>query len=546
MKKLSKALFTLGVIVLGMSFFACTSSGQGSSVLREDFSQSSIMPSKTEYPAKSDNSKELDTAGLTPVTEHVYPLIKIVSTENGGKNGFITDPVAHHVKDLQQSWYDFSNVDAPDPYYEKCTIAVDGGKALEGQVKVRGNWTTNYNKKSLRIKFDKKQSMCGLNGGQKFKNWVLLAMYKDASFLRDAVALKMYKQMFPEYYASDCCLVEVEVNGVYLGVYLLAEQQETKEGRINITEAEKDSADTNIGYLIEFDSYYYTEVENERFEINYGRGITDYDDRTLREIQNGYTIKSDVYSAEQKDFIMKYMNRVWKICYDAAYNQRYFRFNSEYGLEEYKPEGSNADEKCKNCISAVIDITSLADMYIFNEIICDPDLYLTSFFMDIDFGEGGDKLLRFEAPWDFDSTMGNKNFCVDNYSRGNIVGKNDMFAGACQTDVNCEHNRFHANPWMVIFINEPWFQQLIKDQWAAIDSAAILSDLQEFIDDNSSKQYEAVYNYTRGLWGDPHEDWELSQPSAVAAATSQAASAAYLKEWLTYRFGAVDKIINNF
>jgi len=36
----------------------------------------------------------------------------------------------------------------------------------------------------------------------------------------------------------------------------------------------------------------------------------------------------------------------------------------------------------------VLDVDSLADMYIFNELVCDPDIYLTSFFMDIDFAEG--------------------------------------------------------------------------------------------------------------------------------------------------------------
>ncbi|MBP5751669.1 MAG: CotH kinase family protein, partial [Treponema sp.] len=54
----------------------------------------------------------------------------------------------------------------------------------------------------------------------KFKNWVLLALYKDASFLRDAVAYKMYHKLFSGY-ASDSKLVELEVNGTYMGVYLL-------------------------------------------------------------------------------------------------------------------------------------------------------------------------------------------------------------------------------------------------------------------------------------------------------------------------------------
>ncbi|WP_022932905.1 CotH kinase family protein [Treponema bryantii] len=483
-----------------------------------------------------------DSKEFLTIPTHEFPLITITSTNNGGTNYFVTEPVAHHVKDAQRSWNDLSNVNTPDPWYENCSISVDNGASMAGQVKVRGNWTTNYDKKSLRIKFDSKQNLCGLNGGKTFKNWVLLAVWKDASFLRDAVALKMFKAMFPNYYASDCQLVEVEVNGEYMGVYLLAEQQEVKSDRINITQTD-DSAGTDIGYLIEFDKYYTSEVENERFEINYGGNIKDYYGRVLQDVQKGYTIKSDINTAEQKTFIMKYMNRLWRICYDAAYNKKYFKFTDNFTLEEYTPAGANDDEKCKNCISEVIDITSLANMYIYNELVCDPDIYLTSFFMTADFGAGKDRKLRFQAPWDFDSTMGNKRFCTDDTSSGIYVGKNDMFAGACQTDVNCEHEKIHANPWMVIFIKQGWFQQLVREQWAGINRTSVLNTLTSYIDGNSTDEYSAVYNYTRAKWGTPAQNDELCTASKTAAASSQAESAEYLKNWLTARFSAVNSII---
>lgn len=51
----------------------------------------------------------------------------------------------------------------------------------------------------------------------------------------------------------------------------------------------------------------------------------------------------------------------------------------------------------------VVDVNSLADVYIINELLCDADVYWSSFFMSVDFGPGGNKKLRFEAPWDFDS-----------------------------------------------------------------------------------------------------------------------------------------------
>ena len=412
-------------------------------------------------------------------TKAKLPRIEINSTKDAD-NEWVAMPIAAHVKEQASAWtneYD----SYPDPYYKDCTISTfsDGGETAEldraaGQVKVRGNWTTSYAKKSLRIKFDDTHSMLDLHGNGSYKNWVLLAGYKDASLLRDAIGMKLYAEMFGDqgYYVSDCKLVDLFINGVYWGVYLLAEQQEIQEpkidevtgitnpARINAKETKKNVTTTQTGYLVEFDSYYYAEKEDEQFIIDYTLGdasnkIKDYDGTELISPQAGYTIKSDIRNSEQHDFIENYMNKVWEICYRAAYKKEYYKFNDTYtDIVEYNPEGADDDAKCEKCISAIIDVDSLASMYIFNELICDPDLYLTSFFMDVDFGEAGDKKLRFEAPWDFDSTMGNKSFAIENTTEETVGSKqpqymctiNQMFAGRCQTDVNCTDARTHGNP----------------------------------------------------------------------------------------------------
>jgi hypothetical protein len=353
----------------------------------------------------------------------------------------------------------------------------------------------------------------------------------------------MYSKMFNGY-VSDCRLVEVEVNGIDMGVYLLAEQQEAE--RMGLTEPEKKSKNTDIGYLIEFDNYYTT--EDETFEMNYIGQIKDYDGTVLMNTQKGYTIKSDITDKAQTEFIGDYMNKLWKICYNAVYKNKYYMFNSSYELVQYTPDGADANAKCYDCISRVIDINSLADMYIFNELVCDPDLYLTSFFMTIDFAVGKDRLLRFQAPWDFDSTMGNKSFAIESTSRENMDKVNmstidQMFAGLCQTDVNCWDPKTHGNPWMVIFIRQAWFQKIVKERWTSLDTAGTLAFLQNYIDEFSAPEYQSVFNYTRTKWGTSAGDPELCRASQMATLKSQAACASYLKDWLTLRFASVDKII---
>ena len=495
---------------------------------------------------------DYDTLGQIVPT---LPVIRINSEDSD--NGFVAKPIAAHVKEQASGWTD-QFAGAPDPWYVDCSITTEDQNApseallnsVSGKVKVRGNWTTSYAKKSLRIKFDKKQRMFNVHTGEKYKNWVLLACFKDASLLRDAVALNMYKEFFPNYYASDSQLVEVFVNGVYWGVYLLAEQQETNTGRIDITEAKNNYTGTDIGYLIEFDSYSQYEAENEKFTIEYfneGEQLTDYDDNVADEIQNGYTIKSDVYDVAQKNFIQDYMNKLWRICYEAAYNKKYYQFTTDYELEEYTPQGEDDDAKCQNCINKIIDTTSLADMYIFNEIVCDPDLYLTSFFMDIDFAEPvegepvgrKDHLLRFEAPWDFDSTMGNKRFCTTDHFE-TCSSPTELFAGMCQGDVNGDNGKIHANPWMLVFIKCNWFQRIVKNEWKRIkdDGNKLLSAARNVINDYAAFETRLDLNRTR--WGNAVYTGELCAESIENADTSRAASAAYLKTWLEARIGEVD------
>lgn len=466
--------------------------------------------------------------------------ITIVSTENGGSNDFVTKPIATHVK----SRLGWPKNQAPDPYYEKCNISF-AGNTFSGQVKVRGNWTTSYAKKSLRIKFDKKQTVLGLHGGEKYKNWVLLACVKDASFLRDAAAFTMFKTMFPGYYASDFRLVNVVINNKNFGIYLLAEQQEAK--RLELTEPEDNATNTDIGYLLEFDNYYSNEADNEQFEIDYIGPITNYyNEEAASDLNKGYTIKSDVYGPEQHDFIEDYMNNLWKICYNAAYNGIYYEFDSSYDLQTFEPAGSTPDEKAKNCVAKVIDLTSLANTYIFSEITCDPDLYYSSFYLNIDFAEGKDHLLRFEAPWDFDSTMGNKRFCgncTDNFAG---CEEGSMYAGKGQPDVNgsLSGEKKYVNPWMVIFIRSAWFQELVKAQWGKVDKNFLKSNISAVINNyTTSEEYINAFNTTLNKW-DNEAAGELNN-STNAKKDSQSDSADYLKDWLIKRIDYVDSIIKN-
>lgn len=461
-----------------------------------------------------------------PFQSEILPQIRI--TSNSGSKDFITKPVDRDVSAQKKNWGGYKG--EPAPWYEACTITVIDEYSkktiddVDAQVRVRGNWTSNYPKKGIRIKFDKKQSMLGLNNNVKMKNWILLASYKDWSFLRDQTALYLSNLISP-YYTSDFRLVELYVNEEFYGIYIVAEQQEVAKQRINITEPKKGYEGNDIGYIIELDDH--THQDENHFTMDFGKGLKDINGKMVKKFIPMYSVKSDINSESQLKFIDSYMNNLWKICYEAVYKGQYYKFNDD------RTALVSSDAKtCYECVSSVIDIESLVNTYILHEIVCDADFYYTSFYMDVDLGPDGNKLLTFEAPWDFDSSLGNKNFCVD--SQG-------LFASVIQWDVN-HYKKEVGNPWFLIFINCNWFQDLVRQKWSQISEQGIIYKLSDHIEFVSTK-YTKYFEKDQGIWGNiGHKETIGELCTAAGSCKNEQQAAFYLQYWLEERFKALDEL----
>lgn len=515
----------------------------GNSAAPESSSAQSSADSRTE--------NSVSSGGAMPEWMDALPVIRIETVNQGADAlDFVTKPVARHVSEDVATWTP-GYVIPPEPSYQDCRVSIIEPQKnaepvpLDAQVKVRGNWTTLYNKKPLRIKFAEKQSMLGLNDGAEQKNWLLLAEYKDASLLRDSAALQMARGILePEgLYCSDARLVEVEINGQYWGVYLLAEQQQISESRVNITEAEQDYQGTDIGYFLEFDGYYVNEEPLQAFYVNYadnapltpfdgeggsGKTITALPENDFEPKKKvGITIKNDIYSQAQHDFIAGYVNNVFNIMYHAAYDNAAYKFNDDYS------EIAPADDMTpQEAVEAVVNVQSLADAYIISEITCDADIYWSSFFMTADFGPEGDKKLTFQAPWDFDSGLGNKSRCPN--SKG-------FYAANIVPDVNGDTYET-VNPWLAVLMYQDWYQDVIRSEWTAAYDKGIFADAVKTINDDTAA-YADAFKRNEEKWGISTRDSaiisELSR-KAKQCVTQKAASE-YLAEWLEKRIAFVNE-----
>ena len=467
------------------------------------------------------------------------PLISIRTVDPAQGLEFVTEPVVRFVAECIATWTP-GYVLPDEPYYVDCMVSytgADGTVSVEdcaAQVKVRGNWTTSYEKKSLRIKFAEKQSMGSMNGGRSFKNWVLLAEYKDLSMLRNKAAFDLARKiMRADLYCSDCELVEVEINGEYWGVYLLAEQQECADGRVNIPEPKKEELGPDTGYLVEFDGYFYLEDPLKRFTIDYAgfaplipfdgtenaRAFTPLSTFPGNRNNVGYTIKSDIRSQEQHDAVKGFISCAYEIMYAAAYRDEALEMAAGYG------KTVPSEKTPREAVEAVVDVESLVEAYILSEIACDPDIYWSSFYMTVDLSEGGSGKLRFEAPWDFDSAMGNRYVIED--GRG--------FHAANVVD-DVDHVYRAINPWLTVLFRTDWFRDMVACRWTELYDSGAFSDTVHMIREDSVIYRDAfTRNYQR--WSNMADksplDYELNRQAY--ACRNEAESAEQLAHWLERR-----------
>ena len=503
-------------------------------------SVSTNPPAETKPPVTEDTTASQTE---TEAQKRTLPLLSL-ETQTDGTNAldFVTKPVTRHVAENIATWKK-GYVIPPEPWYEPCSVSLtdyDGNVVLSApaDVKVRGNWTTSYAKKPLRLKFKEKQGFPDLHQETAFKNWLLLAEYKDGSMLRNKTALAIARDLMqPDgLYVADSELVEVEINGAYWGIYLLTELQQVQKDRIAVTAPDETYTGTDIGYFMEFDGYFMNEEPLQRFFVDYADNAplvpydgtanssktvcplnTGADDDETKDV--GISIKSDIRSQAQHDFIASYVNSVYRILYAAAYEDKALVLDTKT-MELSESEDLSPQE----AVEAVVDVQSLADIYILSELTCDADIYWSSFFMDVDFGKNGDGRLRFEAPWDFDSAMGNKDRCAD------AVG---FYASNILTDVNDFYETI--NPWLAVLAHEDWFQEKVRSKWTkAYDDGVFGRAIAQIHTDAETHTEAFARNYER--WDNlRHSEAANELTRKAAACRTQQEAADYLAEWLEAR-----------
>ena len=324
---------------------------------------------------------------------------------------------------------------------------------ISGGIRLRGNSTRHFPKKPYRIKFDKKQSLFGL---EKAKSWVLLAEYIDPSALHNYTALTLGGEMPGLAFTPTPHKVNVYLNGNYAGLYTLCEQVQENEGRMNIeleeiTENMVDLKDFNffismdIGAksdptLVEGESYFYIEEYDKYFELKYPE-------------------KSQFASEAQ---------------FESFFNQ----------LKTYIKEVMDAfNEKDIDKIKAEVNINSLVDYLIIDQIMGEHDHFWKSFNLyytnTSDNADENDKL-NFGPIWDYDWSL------------------HTPYTGEPNQYYKVSDTMYYSNLFFVAVSEIPEFYELVKERYELYAKNALVEYIDEL--DNLVKSIENSIKLNHELW----------------------------------------------
>ena len=191
------------------------------------------------------------------------------------------------------------------------TISIDGTEELAGldeiacQVKGRGNTTWSWPKKPYTIKLDKKKEVLGMPA---HKRWVLLANFMDRTLMRNMVSMKVGSILDNLAWTPKCRPVELVMNGLHRGTYLLIEQVRVDKKRVNIDEEK--------GFLLECDFHYDNEIQ---WIDHHGR-CNNWSDGIPFSIKHPDT---DVITAPAVDSIKNYISEVAGALYSDGFEGKY-------------------------------------------------------------------------------------------------------------------------------------------------------------------------------------------------------------------------------
>ena len=308
------------------------------------------------------------------------------------------------------------------------------------RIRGRGNSTWFNPKKPFQIRFDTKTSVLGM---PEDKRWVLLAEYSDKTMLRNKITYEMGAMSILDYTPTGE-FVELFLNNVHQGTYLLAQKVEETNNRVQLGDN---------GYLIEIDQNYRVDPDDVFFMPTIFTQIY---------TSNVFNIKhpTTMYGSAEFELIEQHINNFES----ALFGPNFTDSNTGY--------------------RAYIDMDSFVDWFLINEISKTVD---AQWFSSIYFTYVPGEKIKMGPLWDFDLSYGNVDYADPQYPEGFWV---------------------KDNPWISRMFEDPYFVSLVEDRFVYYYNNLghfneVIDNNSAYIENSQTVNYEIWETLGTYVWPNP-------------------------------------------
>jgi len=302
--------------------------------------------------------------------------------------------------------------------YSNCSIQVfskagDTTPAISDkncQIKIRGNSTSQGEKKPFNIKFSQKTDVLGMGANTR---WSLLANCFDKSLIRNQTVYDFASAIGLDYTPSYK-VTEVYLNNRFLGCYLLCDPIDVSEDRIDI---DNEGTECVFEYVIPTRTdrgvtYITTSSYNLRFAIR----------------------EPEVPNGSQRNWLKNHLNKA-----------------------ETALASGNYDE-----VKKYFDTDSMVDFYIVNELFKNVDIAIGSTFFYIK-----DDKIHGGPVWDFDLSSGNCSYDYFNYYEYNNINGEGNGSGNNWEGIYCD------KLWFKQLLSYKEFYSAVVDRYVELQDVIV-------------------------------------------------------------------------
>ncbi len=323
-----------------------------------------------------------------------------------------------------------------------CTVLEHGRATLTAApldyIKGRGNSTWKVeSKKPYNIKFSKKTDIFGMGAAKK---WCLLANASDLTMLGNAAALTFAARMALPY-AVEYEYIDLYLNGIYAGTYMICEKVEVGGERVDIEDLDKGNEAANPG----------TDANKLQSTVTGGTDASGLQPGARKyipwnavpeDISGGYLLEctyADDVKNEPSGFLTDRGAAVLVKSPELAAKQELDYIAELYQAAEDALASKSGVNAQGRTYQSYFDMPSVTDLYLLHEYLVERDECMYSCFL---FKRAGDDLLYAGPAWDFDAALRDPNETSLLIARLYTQQEETLSAGQTPFRLMCLHDDF--------------------------------------------------------------------------------------------------------